>query len=372
MPRAKTVLGIPTTAKLPSKPAVMQIPAILPRCDVKGSRAVRGFDATPGPVIQARAASRDAVPDPIAVADHDTVRDEIPFALRNELRLLESASVARRVEVDVDVGWDVEQPLPAAQLVGLPSPGEILAPTPEAILAPAPKAILAPAPEAILAPAPEAILAPAPEAILEPAPEAVPEPIAADGSVQAIVAQEVVREPVTVAETTERTATPSDEAPVASCDDGAPPLTISEFACDAVTAPEDAATRDDADELPIASSWWRSSLRWAARVAIASALFVTSAAITASIGRPSPPAATEREAPAAYSTMPSASSQTSTPPPSSAQDDQVAVRQPQQQPTAAAQQPAAASKKKPARSLAATRPGRPLVSKKRCASLDCL
>lgn len=396
MQRAKTMIGIPTIAKAPPKHSVMQIPVILPRGDAKGSRAVRVPEATPRPVIQqARGTSADAVPAAIEDASHDTVRDEIPFALRNELRLLETASVARRVELDadVDVGWDVEQPLPAAPLVALPTAEAIVEPARDAIVEPARDAILEPAPDALvepaplepapLEPAPVAVLARAPAAIVEPAPEAVPVPVAADDAVQANVAREALRVPVAADEPLERIPAASDEA---SHHDTAAPLAIAQVALAAVSEPAKLATHDDENEVPIASSWARRSLQWAARIAIAATLFVSTAAITASIDEPSLPVAAEREAPAAASTLPIASSQTPTSRADSAQDEQVTAAP--EQPAAAmqlpapasehkpepalAKKPAPASEKKPAGSRAASRPARRPVSKAHCASLDCL
>ena len=343
-PRAKTVVGIPAIAKLPTKPAIMQIPTIVPRGDVRSSRALRPPEATPRPVIeQTRATARDAVPVVIEDAGHDTVRDEIPFALRNELRLLETASAARRVDVDldVDVGWDVDVPLAAAPLVALP------------------------APTASVEPAPEAPREAAPQVVPDPVLDAVPEPLAADDAVQAIPDEAIERAPAA-----------SDEVLATPCVDAAASPILSVPASDAVIAPEHIAAPDRVDDVPIAASWWRTSLRWAARVAIASLLFVVAAAITASIDTPSLPAATGPEAPAPFSTIPVVSSEPPAPAPDLAQTEPVAAPEPEQQPPAAAQAHAAASKlksapasQKPARALPATRPRR---AKARCASLDCL
>ena len=147
--------------KLPAKHPVVQIPAILPRTDTKHS----------SPSLEPDTAV-EAVPDAIAEASQDTARDEFPFALRHELRMLEERAPVVPPAEDVDHGWDVEE-----------TPGHLAA---------------QPAPEMIFAPATEAAREAVPEAVPEPVAEAVPEPVideTVEQTVDPMAAHEVVDQP---------------------------------------------------------------------------------------------------------------------------------------------------------------------------------
>jgi hypothetical protein len=118
-PRPNLVLGVPVIAKAPLKQPVVQIPGISPRREAKGSRPIPISDAIPHPVFETpdTAVEGDAIPD----VEEDTIHDDVPFALRNELRLHEDRAPVRPV-VDVDSGWELDEPAPpAAELV---APGE--------------------------------------------------------------------------------------------------------------------------------------------------------------------------------------------------------------------------------------------------------
>src|SRR5262249_25603985 len=111
-PRAQTMLGIPTIPKVPGKRDVVQIPVIAPR----GTRPAIVPAVPPHAALAA-----DAVPDPVAESGQDTTRDEFPFALRNELRMLEQrASTAP--PVDVDYGWESEPAHAARAQEAVPAP----------------------------------------------------------------------------------------------------------------------------------------------------------------------------------------------------------------------------------------------------------
>lgn len=316
-PRANTVLGLPTITKAPARQSVMQIPAIVPpsRADAKGSRTYRVPDATPRPIYDGPDTFVDAIPDEQTdVAAADTVRDEVPFALRNELRLLEQrATVAKPVEpAAVDDGWDVETP--AATLGALPIPETILQ-----------------------------------EAISEPvaAPVMQPEPV-----------------PATLV----------DPFPLAVQDEHAIPIALPMVASDAATAPKASAIVDvptpiEEPEPPTGYPWWSHALRWMGRVAIASTLFCASAAITASIDAPSLPLASD-ELPALASPVPppaNALVPTETTPACFEQEqDQAAVAQ---QPATHRATPAPT---KPQPAGAAPKRVAPPTASEPCTTLDCL
>ncbi|HEY5951758.1 MAG TPA: hypothetical protein VIV40_39960 [Kofleriaceae bacterium] len=114
-PRSTTLLGLPTIPKAADKQAVVRIPAMSPRQEAKGTRPFPLAEPAPTPALATPIVepTADAVPGP----DEDTFHDDFPFALRNELRLIEQRAQAAPV-VDVDSGWDIEPtPSPTAQVV---------------------------------------------------------------------------------------------------------------------------------------------------------------------------------------------------------------------------------------------------------------
>lgn len=361
-PRANTMLGVPTIPKVPAKQPVMQIPAIVPpRAEAKGSRAYSIPDATPRPVFDGPdtfvEAVAEAVPNSLVDIGQDTERDEIPFALRNELRVLERAPVVP--QIDVDGGWDV--PSAAAELGALP------------------------APELDTLPAPDDTPS-APEVILEPLQEIESQPV------RVPVLMTAEPEAVTFIEAPASSQQPDAMPSQAIAIEDAIPTAIPAVASDAATTPKAEMMPEDTEANPLPEApypWWHHPVKWLTRVTIASTLFVASAAITASVGTPTLPVAAEPAPPVAVkSAITPAPDQKLTDEVPAACDPTVEPQQDVAEPAATVKpqqdvaaptptvKPAPPPKAAPQR--APTRTARPAVrrvqspSKKTCTDLDCL
>ena len=378
-PRANTMLGVPVIPKVPAKQPIMQIPAIVPRADAKGSRTYSVPDATPRPVFDGAdtfvEAVPEAIPDPFDVGQ-DTERDEVPFALRNELRVLERAPVVP--QIDVDEGWDV--PSAAAEL------GAQAAPELDAMRAP------------------EVILEPLQEVVSEP----VRVPVLVTAEPEAVTFIEAPAPPRQQIEAATPIAAPPQQAIVV---EDAIPTAIPAAPSDAATTPRAEMLAEDTEANPMPEApypWWHHPVRWLARVTIASTLFVASAAITASVGTPTLPVAAEPapvavesaitpapdqkltdEAPAAACVEPTVESQQCVAKPAPASSPAVEPQQSVAEPSPAVEpaqkvaEPAPAPPPKAApQERAPTTTARPIArpvmrrvqsaSKKPCNDLDCL
>ena len=314
--RAKTVLGIPAIGKMPAKQPVMQIPTI-PLRDLP-KRPTFVPEATPLPH-----AAVEAVPESLGDVPHDTVRDEFPFALRHELRMLEQRAqpAAPAVPAVVDDGWDstplaVPEPVVQAPVVVQPV---AVAPEPEAPAPVVAAPVVAAVPETVveqhnleLTPGASALAAlqalceqtpslaalaalGGAEAILGPIPTSAPEQ-GEPAAFEAMPAPEEIYESAA-----SRAPTVAEETIQEPVDDGEPPpidehenvvaetrystpIDIPVEASDALTVPKGPLSYQTPIVAPPTS--WRRPLRWVAQIAIMVTVFVSTAAIVASIDVP--------------------------------------------------------------------------------------
>ena len=222
-PRAMTVLGMPIVSKPPAESG-FKIPGIPKRIEP------RLAEGTPRPVVQKPPV--DAVPQPVPT--HDTVRDEIPFALRHQLMLHEQRAKAvpvrelRGIDFDLDGAW--EEPEPAVPVV---------------------------------------------------------EPVVAAPVVAApVVAAPVVAAPVIAAEAPPVELPMAEEIAVQPIDDDEIPVQ-GVMAEDLSFAPTPLPVIEEIPVvMPLVSPWWRTPLRWTARVALVAALFVGAAMATLFVTAP--------------------------------------------------------------------------------------
>ena len=390
--RSKTVLGIPAIGKSPAKQPIMQIPVIPPRGELPKRPAIVP-DATP----PSHAAAVDAVPE--TLQPHDTVRDEFPFALRHELRILEQRAQPAPQPVaaaaEIDDGWDDDAPVAAA-----PAP----APAPVAA-APAPMAAApAPAPAPIvekpnLEHTPGAMALAALQALCEQTPSL--SALASLGGVESILGPIPIEPPVQSPD--DFAATPEPEERYESAASRAPTVaeeTIQEPIEDApandndnvvaearysvpMDIPVEASEASEVQTLPkgplsyqtpiVAPLTTRRPLRWVAQIAIMLTVFVATAAIVASIDVPSievaaPPApesASAIEQPAAMPERIVPMAVDSTPPVEAAPVEEAAPRQI----TAPAPRAAVEPVRRPATPAKSVK--RPRTARK-CNDLDCL
>jgi len=92
---------LPVIAKAPALQPVVQIPPMPPHLVAR-----RDAETKRRPPFEVPTIDIDAIP--ALIDDADTARDELPFALRHELRLLEARAPVVPL-ADVDAGWDIEE-----------------------------------------------------------------------------------------------------------------------------------------------------------------------------------------------------------------------------------------------------------------------